>query len=255
MESTTYHEQIRQLLTSVDVANVVLALHLVEGTPALKEELLVLTSLDLSNQQLSVLPPMLLECGNLEELNLAHNQLTSIPADIQQLTKLKTLDLSHNQLKGLPPEILKLKLKSLDLRHNLLESVPKSMGTIFSNSMNTAELYLEENPMFEAENITQSVHLQKTLIRLFAVYTTHLDVSLPQFLKNRLFWAAYLKTLGLISGFAIPIFLVLFALLRIFLNSLWSGIISGGLWMLLELFIIIIFYLIIRQDVEKGLID
>ncbi|OJJ20965.1 hypothetical protein BKI52_10340 [marine bacterium AO1-C] len=255
MGSTEYREQIQQLLSSVDVANILLALHILEGVPALKGELLVLESLDLSNQQLAALPPMLFECANLEELNLAKNQISTVPADIQKLKKLTRLDLSHNQLKNLPNEISKLALKELDLRHNLLEEVPKELGTIFSNNMNTAKLYMMGNSTFELENIAQTPYLQKTLVRLFAVYTTDLDLPMPRFLKTRLFWRAYFKTLGLISGFALPFFLLLFAILRIFLNTFWSVLISGGLWLILELFCVIVFYLMIRQDVKEALSD
>jgi len=43
-----------------------------------------------------------------QDLNLSDNQLTSLPPEIAKLTNLTSLDLSRNQLTSLPPEITKL---------------------------------------------------------------------------------------------------------------------------------------------------
>jgi Leucine-rich repeat (LRR) protein len=62
------------------------------------------TELDLSDNQLSELPPEIGQLTKLTQLDLSGNQLSELPPEIVQLTKLTTLDLSGNQLGELPPE-------------------------------------------------------------------------------------------------------------------------------------------------------
>jgi internalin A len=84
--------------------------------------------LDLSNQNLTILPPEIGELRGLRELRLSLNQLKILPPEIGQLTSLTSLDLSHNQLKILPPEIGQLiKLVEVDLSSNKLEFLPSQI--------------------------------------------------------------------------------------------------------------------------------
>ncbi|HIE31128.1 MAG TPA: GTP-binding protein, partial [Methanosarcinales archaeon] len=64
-----------------------------------------LAYLDLSRNQLTVLPPEITELTNLTEIFLSGNQLTALPPVIGELTSLTTLDLRDNPL-PIPPEIL-----------------------------------------------------------------------------------------------------------------------------------------------------
>jgi hypothetical protein len=57
---------------------------------------------DLSNCELSQLPPELFELTNLVELSLAGNQLTQLPAEIGRLSSLQRLVLAGNWLERLP---------------------------------------------------------------------------------------------------------------------------------------------------------
>ncbi|MHC5732275.1 MAG: leucine-rich repeat domain-containing protein, partial [Nostoc sp.] len=58
------------------------------------------------------------------------NQLSSLPPEIVQLTNLQSLNLSSNQLSSLPPEIVQLQnLKKLDLRRNPLPIPPEILGS------------------------------------------------------------------------------------------------------------------------------
>lgn len=57
-----------------------------------------LESLDLSSNQLIVVPEALANLSNLEDLNLDHNSLISLPDKLGALKKLKILSLRHNQI-------------------------------------------------------------------------------------------------------------------------------------------------------------
>ncbi len=74
------------------------------------------TSLDLSDSELTELPPEIGQLTHLTELDLSYNQLTALPPEIGQLTNLTTLHLANNQLTTLPATIGQLtNLKKLIL--------------------------------------------------------------------------------------------------------------------------------------------
>ena len=81
------------------------------------------TLLDLSNLQLTELPPEIGNLHSLQELNLWGNKLSSLPPEIGNLSNLQTLYLGDNQLSSLPPEIGNLNnLHKLYLGSNQLSS-------------------------------------------------------------------------------------------------------------------------------------
>ncbi len=83
------------------------------------------TELNLSNNQLSSLPPEISQLSSLTRLSLNNNQLSSLPPEICQLSSLTTLYLNNNQLSSLPPEICQLSsLTWLFLYNNPLTSPP-----------------------------------------------------------------------------------------------------------------------------------
>ncbi|WPD22899.1 MAG: COR domain-containing protein [Candidatus Electrothrix scaldis] len=107
-------------------------------------ELTNLTLLDLSNNQLTALPPNILQLTNLEVLNLSGNKLTTLPPELFELTSLILLNLSGNQLTSLPPEILGLtNLTLLDLSNNLLKTLPQEITQL----TRLEKLYLKGCPL------------------------------------------------------------------------------------------------------------
>jgi Leucine-rich repeat (LRR) protein len=83
------------------------------------------TTLDLSGQELIVVPRELGFLKSLEALYLQRNKLTSVPPEIGELTRLRTLDLSGNNLENLPWTIANLaKLENLFIKGNPLSSLP-----------------------------------------------------------------------------------------------------------------------------------
>ena len=137
-----------------------------KGFTALPPELFSLTSLialDLSCNQLTVLPPAISRLKNLEQLNLCNNRFTALPPELFQLEKLTALGLSELQLTALPPEIAQLKnLTVLYLHQNQLAALPPELFQL----THLRELVLWSN---------QLTTLPPEICQLSEL--THLDVS------------------------------------------------------------------------------
>jgi len=100
------------------------------------------TSLDLSNQGLTELPPEIGKLTNLEVLAIDNNSLTSLPSEFGNLINLQRLRLGRNKLSKLPDTFNKLKnLKSLELSSNQFVSIPYEILEL----PNITQLYLSAN--------------------------------------------------------------------------------------------------------------
>jgi len=93
------------------------------------------TSLDLSDSELTELPPQIGQLTHLTELDLSYNQLTALPPEIGQLTNLTTLQLGDNKLTALPATIGQLiNLKKLILGDvfggNQLTELPSTLAQL-----------------------------------------------------------------------------------------------------------------------------
>jgi Leucine-rich repeat (LRR) protein len=103
-----------------------------------------ITHLDLSNKNLSDLPPEIGKLVNLRELVIFKNQITHLPPQIGNLVNLQKLDLSHNQITHFPPEIGNLvNLQRLYLSHNQITHFPPEIGDL----VNLRRLDLLRNPL------------------------------------------------------------------------------------------------------------
>ncbi len=103
-----------------------------------------LVSLDLCGNDLIALPPEIGRLRQLVRLDLRHNQLVSLVPEIGLLTNLQTLDLRDNRLLSLPPEMeMLVNLKELDLRENQLQVFPQ----VLLRLINLEELHLWSNPL------------------------------------------------------------------------------------------------------------
>lgn len=96
------------------------------------------SSIDVSNQQLSILPTELSKLKKIVSINLLGNSFSNFPPVLSILTSLDEISLSSNKLKYIGPEIGTLKnLRILILNFNQLTELPKEIGGL------TNLLYLE----------------------------------------------------------------------------------------------------------------
>ncbi|KNC55490.1 uncharacterized protein AMSG_01754 [Thecamonas trahens ATCC 50062] len=92
-----------------------------------------LTRLNVSSNALTALPDSIGKLGKLNFFNASENSLASLPSSISGLTSLKELELTRNALAALPPAIAKLtSLRLLDLGHNELVELPACIGALVS---------------------------------------------------------------------------------------------------------------------------
>ncbi|HLZ80379.1 MAG TPA: COR domain-containing protein [Ktedonobacteraceae bacterium] len=98
--------------------------------------------LDLSNNDLTQLPPEIRHLINLEWLYLNHNKLSQLPTEVGQLANLRHLSLQSNQLTELPKEVgLLANLTGLLLDGNQLHRLPSEISQLD----NLRQLSLERN--------------------------------------------------------------------------------------------------------------
>lgn len=74
--------------------------------------------LDLSNNEIKLLPLAFCNFKNLVHLKLDRNQLHMLPVNIGNISRLRFLSASHNQLTVLPYSLSKLTLESIDVSEN-----------------------------------------------------------------------------------------------------------------------------------------
>ncbi|XP_030653116.1 leucine-rich repeat and calponin homology domain-containing protein 4 isoform X2 [Nomascus leucogenys] len=92
--------------------------------------LTALTYLNLSRNQLSLLPPYICQLP-LRVLIVSNNKLGTLPPDIGTLGSLRQLDVSSNELQSLPAELCGLSsLRDLNVRRNQLSTLPEELGDL-----------------------------------------------------------------------------------------------------------------------------
>ncbi len=88
--------------------------------------------LDLSGQELKMIPDYVFKKTDIQKLDLSNNNLGgSLQAEVRQLQNLKTLNLSNNHFAGVPAEIGQLKnLEELNLSNNQITGLPYELGNL-----------------------------------------------------------------------------------------------------------------------------
>lgn len=103
------------------------------------------TKVDLSFNQLSVLPNTITLLPNIQELWVNNNTLTSLPNELGNLLSLTRLSVDHNTLVSLPDFQPGNQLMIVDTAFNQLESLPESI----SNLSNLYMLFAQQNNLSE----------------------------------------------------------------------------------------------------------
>ncbi|KAG1494651.1 hypothetical protein G6F47_009582 [Rhizopus delemar] len=102
-----------------------------------------LISLQLQNNQLTILPKELWRLEHLHEPNLDHNQLTEFPSNVGSLTHLFELYFHNNQVQQIPSQLRQLKgLSILDLTDNQLHCLPMTV-----RQLDLQRCWLDNNPI------------------------------------------------------------------------------------------------------------
>jgi hypothetical protein len=114
-----------------------------------------ITTLQLTNEKISLLPRELLKLSNLQELDLSVNEITDLFKCIGKFKTLKRLDLSYNRLEKLPIELCQcVALEALNISNNKIKEIP---GAIFCLPKLT-ELNVSMNELyFPAERIDRAI--------------------------------------------------------------------------------------------------
>jgi hypothetical protein len=89
-----------------------------------------LEHLSLAANDLTVLPPAIVECERLLLVNVADNRLTALP-ELTRLTSLEHLDAHHNRLSALPASAQLSTLVTLNVAHNSIAVLPDALATYY----------------------------------------------------------------------------------------------------------------------------
>lgn len=136
-----------------------------------------LAKLDLSNNNLQVLPDSVTSLVNLTHLDIQSNQFTSLPDSIGRLVNLKVFNVSGNSLAALPDSIESCRsLEELMANFNQLIRLPEGLGF---ELLNLRKLCVHSNKLTHLPYSTS--HMMS--LRFLDVHTNRLG-GLPEDLEN-----------------------------------------------------------------------
>ena len=161
-----------------------LSYNLLEGVHYNIDFMYNLISIDLSHNEISVLPETFGNLINLKNINLSYNMLEELPPSICKLTRLCTINLNHNNLFILPSNFGNLEsLERIHLENNKLKKLPISIGKLSKLRI----LMLDDNNLqhlpasfVELENLAilnLNNNRLKTLPRLIGQITTLKEIT------------------------------------------------------------------------------
>ncbi|XP_022707654.1 leucine-rich repeat and calponin homology domain-containing protein 3-like isoform X2 [Varroa jacobsoni] len=147
-----------------------------------------LTYLNLSKNQISVIPQALCFLPKLQVLIVSHNRLCSLPEELGRMTSLYDLDVSCNEISFLPAQIVNLAaLKYLDLRRNLLVELPSDLHKLTGlTRLDISENRIQNLPtdMRRMERLTEFVCDHNPLVTPPAALCTRGLNHVKKFLDN-----------------------------------------------------------------------
>mmetsp|Transcript_27484 Transcript_27484/g.44723 ORF Transcript_27484/g.44723 Transcript_27484/m.44723 type:complete len:337 (+) Transcript_27484:764-1774(+) len=91
----------------------------------------LLEEIDLSRNNIKVLPPSISSLRKLKKLNLAYNKIEVLPNNFEELQHLEVLNVDVNKMSIFPPQICALSnLKILSFRFNTIKRIPKELNRL-----------------------------------------------------------------------------------------------------------------------------
>jgi hypothetical protein len=152
-----------------------------------------LTILNLSNNELTVLPTEIYQLTQLIVLSLDRNKLTFLPKEIGQMNQLRNLGLTKNYLTAIPTTIGKLtRLHTLDLDNNKLTHLPVEIGQLIQlTSLGISGNQIENilNPIIQRQ-INRIRNIQLNITNGNTIYNVYNDAqnvhssSIQQSIRN-----------------------------------------------------------------------
>ncbi|CAK6436754.1 unnamed protein product [Pipistrellus nathusii] len=127
----------------------------------------LLTSLELSRNQLECVPDWACEAKKIEILDVSYNLLTEVPVRILSSLSLRKLMVGHNHVQNLPALVEHIPLEVLDIQHNLLTRLP---DTLFSKALNLRYLNASANSL---ESLPSASAGEESLSALQLLYLTN----------------------------------------------------------------------------------
>lgn len=131
-------------MVSLDLSNPKLG---TVGLTVLPESIGTLTALEklfVSGNSLKTVPPELAQLVNLTELDLSSNEIAELPAQIGNMTGLRKLDISNNRISVFPESMYSLKkLWYIKAWGNDFVTIPEKIGALTA----LKELYFQKNKL------------------------------------------------------------------------------------------------------------
>ncbi|KAJ1723437.1 hypothetical protein LPJ53_002247 [Coemansia erecta] len=117
--------------------------------PSFGRTFAMLQSLDISGNQIVVLPEEISHLQSLRELNASRNALIGLPITIGSLRNLEVLDLSENYIIALDVSMSRLEnLRMLNMSDNRLVTLPSYLGLL---AQNLRILLVDGNPFYRSQ--------------------------------------------------------------------------------------------------------
>ncbi|EAL45976.1 leucine rich repeat / protein phosphatase 2C domain containing protein [Entamoeba histolytica HM-1:IMSS-B] len=147
----------KQLKTFNSLTSLIVSNNKLTEIPIFFTELTNLKKLDVSRNQIALIPQILTVLKDLQDLNISNNRITEIPLFIDSFEKLRQFDCSYNDLDHLPKALVNMKIINFKLSGNKFDNVPTPIPQM---SLLT-HLDLSENQITSIPEICRQLsHLQ-----------------------------------------------------------------------------------------------
>ncbi|EDR26876.1 leucine-rich repeat-containing protein 33 precursor, putative [Entamoeba dispar SAW760] len=114
----------KQLKTFKSLTSLIVSNNKLTEIPIFFTELINLKKLDVSRNQIALIPQTLTVLKELQDFNVSNNRITEVPLFIDSFERLRQFDCSYNDLDHLPKALVNMKIISFSLSGNKFDNVP-----------------------------------------------------------------------------------------------------------------------------------